>query len=62
LVLRESLLPEVLELGVKFVRVAQEKLPPGIVEPFCLEGVVDRDLRIKVFEFSGRVVAVPTST
>jgi len=57
LVLRESLLPEVLELGVRFVRITQEKLPPGIVGPFCLESVVDRDLRIKVFEFSGRIVA-----
>ncbi len=57
LVLRESLLPEVLELGMRFVRVTQEKLPPGIVGPFCLESVVDRDLRIRVFEFSGRIVA-----
>lgn len=57
LVLRESLLPEILELGMRFVRVTQEKMPPGIIGPFCLESVVDRDLRIKVFEFSGRIVA-----
>lgn len=57
LVLRESLLPEVLELGMKFVRVTQEKLPPGIVGPFCLESVISRDLGIRVFEFSGRIVA-----
>lgn len=57
LALRESLLPEILELGMKFVKATQGKLPPGIIGPFCLESVIDRDLKIQIFEFSGRIVA-----
>ncbi len=57
LVLRESLLPTVYEYGMRFVRVTKELLPPGIIGPFCLEGVIDRDARMRVFEFSGRIVA-----
>jgi len=56
-VLRESLLPKVLEYGFKFVEVTKRSLPPGVVGPFCLESVIDRDLNIVVFEFSGRIVA-----
>lgn len=57
LVLRESLLPVVHEYGERFVRATREAIPPGIIGPFCLEGVIDRDAGIKVFEFSGRIVA-----
>ncbi|MEM1703579.1 MAG: DUF1297 domain-containing protein, partial [Zestosphaera sp.] len=56
-VLRESLLPTVYSYGEKFVNKTKEVLPPGVVGPFCLEGVVDRDANIKIFEFSGRIVA-----
>ncbi|MEM1682844.1 MAG: formate--phosphoribosylaminoimidazolecarboxamide ligase [Ignisphaera sp.] len=57
LVLRESLLPKVLEYGIKFVEAAKSSVPSGIVGPFCLESIIDRDMNIKVFEFSGRIVA-----
>ena len=57
LVLRESLLPVVYEYGVRFVNTTKELLPPGIIGPFCLEGVIDRNTGIKIFEFSGRIVA-----
>lgn len=57
LVLRESLLPKILEYGMKFVKTAKAKVKSGIVGPFCLESVIDRDMNIKVFEFSGRIVA-----
>jgi len=57
MVLRESLLPKVLEYGLKFVDATRRSLPPGVVGPFCLESVIDRDLNIVVFEFSGRIVA-----
>uniref|UniRef100_A0A7C5THK3 5-formaminoimidazole-4-carboxamide-1-(beta)-D-ribofuranosyl 5'-monophosphate synthetase n=1 Tax=Ignisphaera aggregans TaxID=334771 RepID=A0A7C5THK3_9CREN len=57
LVLRESLLPKVLEYGIKFVEETRKTLPPGIIGPFCLESIIDRDMNIKVFEFSGRIVA-----
>jgi len=56
-VLRESLLSTVYDYGEKFVNKTKEVLPPGLVGPFCLEGVIDRDANIKIFEFSGRIVA-----
>lgn len=57
MVLRESLLPTVYEYGRRFVEVTRELLPPGIIGPFCLEGVIDREMEIRIFEFSGRIVA-----
>lgn len=57
LVLRESLLPKILEYGIKFVETAKKYIKSGIVGPFCLESIIDRDMNIKVFEFSGRIVA-----
>lgn len=57
LVLRESLLPKVLEYGIRFVEAAKSYVRSGIVGPFCLESVIDSDMNIKVFEFSGRIVA-----
>lgn len=57
LVLRESLLPKILEYGIKFVETVKTIVPSGIVGPFCLESVVDKDMNIKIFEFSGRIVA-----
>ncbi len=57
LVLRESLLPKLFEYGLKFVEVTKKYLPPGIIGPFCLESIIDKDMNIKIFEFSGRIVA-----
>ncbi|MEM4514578.1 MAG: formate--phosphoribosylaminoimidazolecarboxamide ligase [Ignisphaera sp.] len=57
LVLRESLLPKVLEYGIRFVEETKKSIPPGIIGPFCLESIVEDDMDIKVFEFSGRIVA-----
>jgi len=57
LVLRESLLPKVLEFGMKFVEETKKSLPPGVIGPFCLESIIDDNMNIKVFEFSGRIVA-----
>jgi len=57
LVLRESLLTKVLEYGIKFVEETKKSLPPGVIGPFCLESVIDDNMEIKVFEFSGRIVA-----
>lgn len=55
--LRESLLPEVLRMGGRVVRVSEEIASPGIVGPFCLETVITDDLEIFVFEISARIVA-----
>ncbi len=57
LVLRESLLPVVLDYGFRFVNTTKKHIPPGIIGPFCLESIITKDLDIIVFEFSGRIVA-----
>ena len=55
-VVRESLLPKMLDLGEKVVERSIE-LFGGMIGPFCLESIVTDDLRIKVFEISSRIVA-----
>lgn len=57
LVLRESLLPKVLDYGIRFVNATKRELPPGVIGPFCLESIISDDMEIRVFEFSGRIVA-----
>ncbi len=57
MVLRESILPKVLDYGLKFVETTKKELPPGMIGPFCLEGIVKDDCDIVIFEFSGRIVA-----
>ncbi len=55
--LRESLLPVYYEMGKNFVKAVKENVGAPLVGPFCLETVIDKDLNIYVFEFSGRIVA-----
>jgi 5-formaminoimidazole-4-carboxamide-1-(beta)-D-ribofuranosyl 5'-monophosphate synthetase len=57
LVLRESLLVDVLDGGEGFVDASRKLVPPGAIGPFCLEMVCDENGRLFVFEFSGRIVA-----
>ena len=57
IVLRESLLPKVMDYGNRFVKETIKVERGGIAGPFCLESVVKDDLSIVVFEFSGRIVA-----
>ena len=56
LVLRESLLMDVIEAGERVVEAAEE-LMGGLWGPFCLEGVYTEDLEFVVFEISARIVA-----
>jgi len=56
LVLRESLLPKVMDMGAKVVEESL-KLFGGLWGPFCLECIIDKDLNIYVFEISARIVA-----
>ena len=56
LVLRESLLMDIIEAGERTVEAA-EKLMGGLWGPFCLEGVYTEDLEFVVFEISARIVA-----
>ena len=56
IVLRESLLPKVFQMGEKVVEKSL-KLFGGIIGSFCLETVVTEELKFKVFEISARIVA-----
>ena len=57
LVVRESLLPHLFEVGDGLVEAARKKVPPGMIGPFCLEGVYDSKNQFIGFEFSARIVA-----
>ena len=56
IVLRESLLKKVFEMGEKVIERSYE-LFGGLYGPFCLETVVTEELDFKVFEISARIVA-----
>ncbi|MCI4319517.1 MAG: formate--phosphoribosylaminoimidazolecarboxamide ligase [Thermoplasmata archaeon] len=55
-VLRESLLPQIFDIGARIIERSIE-LFGGMVGPFCVEGIMTEDLRFKVFEISTRIVA-----
>jgi len=57
LVLRESLLVEVYDIGENFVSASKDLVPPGMPGPFCMEGVYDSNGKFVAFEFSARIVA-----
>ncbi|HEV2428457.1 MAG TPA: formate--phosphoribosylaminoimidazolecarboxamide ligase family protein, partial [Thermoplasmata archaeon] len=55
LTVRESLLEEVFRLGERFVDVARDRYPPGILGPFCLQTCLDRDGRPTIFDVAARI-------
>ena len=57
LVLRESLLDEVYNMGENFVEASRRIVSPGMNGPFCIEGVYDENAKFTSFEFSARIVA-----
>jgi 5-formaminoimidazole-4-carboxamide-1-(beta)-D-ribofuranosyl 5'-monophosphate synthetase len=57
IVLRESLLPEIIRMGENVNKKAKELAPPGIIGPFCLETVITDEAKIFTFEISARIVA-----
>ncbi len=65
LVVRESLLKDIFEMGANVVRESQklnnaktgESIDKGLFGPFCLEAILDPDLNFYVFEISARIVA-----
>ena len=57
IVLRESLLPEIMRMGENVHNKARELTPPGIIGPFCLETVITDEAEIYTFEISARIVA-----
>ncbi len=53
--LRESLLEEVFAMGERFVDAAKELYAPGIIGPFCLQTVIDKDAKFSIFDVSLRI-------
>lgn len=58
LVLRESLLPEVFEMGERIVKTSKELIDKkGLFGPFCLETIITPDQKFYAMEISCRIVA-----
>jgi 5-formaminoimidazole-4-carboxamide-1-(beta)-D-ribofuranosyl 5'-monophosphate synthetase len=57
MVVRESLLDRVFEMGEGVVDTSIELFDPGLVGPFCLETILTPELEFYVFEISARIVA-----
>jgi len=57
MVVRESLLDRVFEMGQGVVETSIELFDPGMVGPFCLETILTPELEFYVFEISARIVA-----
>lgn len=57
LVVRESLLGEIYEMGDVVVEASKAYGEDGLFGPFCLETVITPDLEFFVFEISARIVA-----
>lgn len=56
-VVRESLLPRILEMGQRVIETSQELFSPGLTGPFCIETICTEDLDFIAFEISARIVA-----
>jgi len=56
---RESLLEKVYDAAEKLVRASKKIAPPGIIGPFTLQSVVNKDLEIIVYDISLRVPGSP---
>lgn len=57
IVVRESLLPVLFEMGENVVKASKEIVKGGLWGPFCIEAVIDPNLNFYVFEISARIVA-----
>lgn len=57
MVLRESLLQDVYDIGQRFIDASKRLVSPGMNGPFCIEGVYDQEGKFWSFEFSARIVA-----
>ncbi|HDH41742.1 MAG TPA: formate--phosphoribosylaminoimidazolecarboxamide ligase [Candidatus Altiarchaeales archaeon] len=56
-VLRESLLPDLMEIGRNLVEGSKRLFKPGVIGPFCVEMICTPELEFVCFEISGRIVA-----
>jgi 5-formaminoimidazole-4-carboxamide-1-(beta)-D-ribofuranosyl 5'-monophosphate synthetase len=57
LVVRESMLPDIFNIGQQVVDTSKKIEPGGLFGPFCLEMIVTPELEFFVFEISARIVA-----
>ena len=57
IIVRESLIPELIKMGISVVKTSIELFPPGITGPFCLETVYHPEKGFTTFEISARIVA-----
>lgn len=57
IVVRESFLPKLMEMGENVVKESRKIAPPGLFGPFCLETILTPNEEIVVFEISARIVA-----
>jgi 5-formaminoimidazole-4-carboxamide-1-(beta)-D-ribofuranosyl 5'-monophosphate synthetase len=57
IVIRESFLPAVMDMGVNTVKASKQLFPPGMLGAFCLETIYHPDRGFTVFEISARIVA-----
>lgn len=57
IVIRESFLPQIINMAEKVIDVSKKATPPGLFGPFCLEMVITPQEKIFVFEISARIVA-----
>jgi 5-formaminoimidazole-4-carboxamide-1-(beta)-D-ribofuranosyl 5'-monophosphate synthetase len=56
-IVRESLLPDLLDIGSKLVEASMKLFPPGLIGPFCVETIYSPKRGFVVFEVSARIVA-----
>ncbi|MGQ9781271.1 MAG: formate--phosphoribosylaminoimidazolecarboxamide ligase [Nitrososphaeria archaeon] len=56
-IVRESLLPDLLDIGSRLVEASMELFPPGLLGPFCVETIYNSKKGFVVFEVSARIVA-----
>ncbi len=54
-VIRESLLVEVFNMGDNLVEATKKIVPPGIIGPFCLQTLCTENLELVAFEMSARI-------
>ena len=57
LTLRESLLPEALDMGHRVVEISKKLVKGGIWGPFCLETIITPEQKFSIIEISCRIVA-----
>ncbi len=57
LVVRESMLPDIFNIGQQVIDTSKIIEPGGLFGPFCLEMIVTPELEFYVFEISARIVA-----